>query len=342
MSRLHRLVLAPALAAILLVFAACGTTEDADTAPDPDPTASDDGETPGDTGGETPAGPVTVVDARGQELTLDAPAREVVALEWMQAESLVTLGVMPIGVADVDGYATWVGSAAPLDDTVEDVGTRAEPSLEAIIDLTPDLVIMEATATDDQIAQVERYAPVLVIQGSDAGGNLTHMRNNFTTIATAVGRDAEAEQILADLDATLTEAEAALDAAGVAGDGFAMADGWMQGSAVSIRMFGVGSLMSDLAEAIGLENQWTGEVDEVWGLGTTDVEGLAGLGDLHFFYSASDDDVFAGPLATNPIWASLPFAEAGQIHKLQPGTWTFGGPASSELFVDQIVAALAP
>ena len=32
-------------------------------------------------------------------------------------------GVMPVGVADVEGYSTWV-TAAPLDDSVTDVGTR--------------------------------------------------------------------------------------------------------------------------------------------------------------------------------------------------------------------------
>ncbi|MGY6502503.1 MAG: ABC transporter substrate-binding protein [Acidimicrobiales bacterium] len=338
MSTFRRLVVAPALAALLLLLAACGTTEEADSgSATTDPTGSDEGS------GTDATGPITVVDARGEEVTLDAPATDVVALEWMQAEVLVTLGVMPVGVADVEGYTTWVGAAAPLDDGVADVGTRAEPSLEAVIDLSPDLVIMEAGASDDQIAQVEQYAPVLVIQGSDASGNLDHMRANVATIATAVGRDAEAEEVLADLDAALADATAALADAGVAGDGFAMADGWMQGSAVSIRMFGEGSLMSDLAEAVGLDNQWDGEVDPMWGLGTTDVEGLVGLGDLHFFYSASgEDDVFAGALATNPIWSALPFAEAGQVHKLQSGTWTFGGPASAELFVDQIVAALAP
>ena len=99
MSSFRRLFVAPAVAALLLLLAACGTTEEAD--PAPEPISSDDADTTDDGAGA--GGPITVVDSRGEEVTLDAPATDVVALEWMQAEVLVTLGVMPVGVADVEG-----------------------------------------------------------------------------------------------------------------------------------------------------------------------------------------------------------------------------------------------
>ena len=316
---------AAALAAAMTVaLGACGTSDTGDAA----------------AASSSEADAVTVVDARGEEIVLDGgPATRVVALEWMEAENLVSLGVMPVGVADVDGYNTWV-SAAPLDDTVADVGTRAEPSVEAILELEPDLIVMEDDRDAGLVEQLEEYAPVLVIEGSDASGNLEQLRANLDTIATAVGKEDEAGELLAELDSTIADARAALDAAGLAGQGFAMADGWMEGSTVNIRMFGEGSLMSDLAEAIGLDNRWAGDVDAAWGLGQTDVEGLTALGDVQFFYSASEDDPFADGLATNPIWTSLPFVAAGKVHKLEDGTWTFGGPASARQFVDQVVAAL--
>lgn len=321
------------LLALLLgaaTLAACGTSEDrvgAEADARSDTTAA--------------AEPITITDSRGEEVVLeDGPAHRVVALEWMHAEDLVTLGVQPVGVADVDGYTTWAGAAAPLGDEVADVGTRSEPSIDAIVDLGPDLILAEADSSEDLIAQLEGLAPVLVIAGSDASANLERMRDAFTTIGEAVGREHVATEVLDDLDALLAESEAALAEAGVAGDGFAMADGWMDGSTVSIRMFGHGSLMSDLAEAIGLENRWTGEVDPVWGLGGTDVEGLTALGDVHFFYSASGEDVFQTGLSSNPVWEDLPFVASGDVHKLDSGTWTFGGPAAAEHFVEQVVRAL--
>ena len=311
-----------------LAVAACGTSEEDTASASADAPASEASE------------PITITDSRGEEVRLDGPAERVVALEWMHAENLVTLGLQPVGVADVDGYGTWAGASAPLDESVADVGTRAEPSVDAIIDLDPDLILAEADTSEDVLTQLEELAPVLVVAGSDASDNLTRMREAFGTIATAVGRDDEASAELEELDAFLADSKAALEEAGVAGDGFAMADGWMDGSTVSIRLFGEGSLMSELAEAIGLENRWTGEVDEVWGLGTTDVEGLTGLGDVHFFYSASEDDVFTTGLADNPIWASFPFVAEGDVHKLDAGTWTFGGPAAARSYVEQVVEAL--
>jgi iron complex transport system substrate-binding protein len=163
-------------------------------------------------------------------------------------------------------------------------------------------------------------------------------------IATAVGREEQAEALLADLDTALADGREQIAGAGAEGQHFAMADGWQQGSAVSIRMFGEGALVSELATEMGLRNAWTGEVDEVWGLGTTDVEGLTPLADedLHFLYNASDGtDVFADGLAGNAIWTSLPFVENGQLHRLPDGIWTFGGPLSCQQFIDAILAVYA-
>lgn len=313
------------VASAALVVAACGTTE---AAPDTGESAA-----PG-------AGPVTVTDSRGKEVTLDAPADEVVALEWSEAEDLVTLGVMPVGVADVDGYRTWVGAAAPLDEGVADVGIRTEPSVESIVELDPDVVVMEVRDTR-LVRQLERYVPVITLTGSNPDDNIAQMKANLEIIATATGTEDAAEEVLAGFDRKLAEGRQALRRAGVAGERFAMADGWKQGSTVNIRMFGEGSLTSQIFEELGLQNGYTGEVnDKEWGLGQTDVEGLTQLGDVHFFYSASGEDVFAGGLAGNAIWESLPFVERGKVHKLKDGTWTFGGPASGEFIIDQVVTTL--
>jgi ferric hydroxamate transport system substrate-binding protein len=319
--------LAVAAAAAALLLSGCGTTETTPSA------AAEQG-----------SQPVTVTDSRGTTVTLDRPATRVVGLEWAEVEMLATLGVSPVGVADPKGYATW-DSAAPLDDDVQDVGGRGEPSVDSIIALQPDLVVMEADRGTALIRQVQEYVPVIVTSGSDASRNLDRMREDFTMIAQAVGRSDKAEQVLADLDAKIAEGRERIEAAGATGSTFAMADGWMEGSNVSIRMFGKGALFSDVAEKLGLENAWTGKVDPVWGLGTTDVEGVTALDDnkdLQFLYSASaEPDVFTQGLADNPIWESLPFVERDNMTKLDKGTWTFGGPAACEKFIDQLLEVYA-
>ncbi|GIJ09651.1 ABC transporter substrate-binding protein [Micromonospora andamanensis] len=326
MSRTRVTALVAAATAVLL--AACGTTEN--TA---EPTAS------------TPAasGPVTVTDSRGKEIKLDAPATKVVGLEWGEVEMLVSLGVMPVGVADPKGYATWV-SAAKLDAGVKDVGTRGEPSIDSIVALQPDLVVMEDDRGANVISQLEKYVPVVVTKGSDASDNLGRMRADLNMIATAVGKTAEAEKLLADFDAAIADGKKKIADAGAAGKPFAIADGWKEGSTVSIRMFGEGALVSQLGIQLGLTNAWTGETDPAWGLGQTDVEGLTVLKspDLHFFYNASDGaDVFADGLNSNAIWKSLPFVKQGNLHRMPDGIWTFGGPLSGKQYIDQLVNTYA-
>lgn len=286
------------------------------------------------------SGPVTVTDARGEKVELDAPAQRVVALEWAEVEMLDTLGADVVGAADPKGYATW-NAAADLDEGTEDVGYRAEPSVDAIMALDPDLVVLEKDGGDAIIKQMEKAGvPVLITQGSDAARNLERMREDFTMVAQAVGQQEQAEEILADLDEQMAETRDAIAGAGNDGAPFAMADGWMEGSNVNIRMFAEGSLFSDVAEEVGLENAWTKPGDEMWGLMTTDPEGISALKrheDLTFVYSSSDEpDVFAEGLSKNAIWKSMPFVQRGNVHKLENGTWTFGGPASIEFFLDQL------
>ncbi|GIH97914.1 ABC transporter substrate-binding protein [Planobispora siamensis] len=316
--------------ASIAMLAACGTTE----AAAPEPAAS------GGTASAS-ASPVTVTDSRGKQVTLDRPATKVVALEWGEAEMVVSLGVMPIGVADTKGYGTWV-TAAKLDPSVKDVGTRQEPSVDSIAALQPDLVVMEAERDSALVPQLEKFVPVIVTKGSDASDNLGRMRDDLKMIATALGKTAEADKLLADLDSALAAGKEQLTSAGVAGKPFVMADGWKDGSKISIRLFGKGALVSDIATQLGLVNGWTGEVDPMWGLGTTDVEGLTALKDpdTRFFYNASDGvDVFAEGLASNAIWKKLPFVEKGQVSKLPDGIWTFGGPLSSKQYAEALVKA---
>ncbi|HEX5740967.1 MAG TPA: ABC transporter substrate-binding protein [Pilimelia sp.] len=281
-----------------------------------------------------------MVDSRGKEIRLERPATRVVALEWDEAEMLAALGVMPVGVADTKGYATWV-TAAPLAAHVTDVGQRGEPSVDSIMKLAPDLVVMEDTdGSSPLVGQLEKQVPVLVAKGSDAARNLDRMRDDLTMIAKAVGKADAAARELAAMDAAFTAARTKLAAAGHAGKAFVMADGWKEGSTIAIRMFGRGALVADVATRIGLVNAWTGPVDPVWGVGRTDVEGLTVLKDqdLRFVYNASDgEDVFADGLHANAIWKSLLCVRKGQVTKLTPGIWTFGGPRSNIQFADEMV-----
>ena len=308
-------------AASALLLTGCGTTED--------------------TGAEAAEGAaITIVDDRGETIELAAPAEDVVALEWNAAENLVALGLMPVGVADVEGYTTWVKSEE-LDDTVTDVGTRGEPSIDAIAGLAPDLVVTTTDLPESAISQIEEFAPVLVVRGADASNGIGQMEQNLEHIATATGREAEATELVTAFEQKLADGAAAIEAAGLGGAEFAMSDAWASGGQVSVRPFARGSLLSDVTEQLGLVNAWTGEGDADYGLASTDVEGLTALGDVEFLYIASiEQDPYTNELAGNAVWQSLPFVQSGKVHRLPDGIWMFGGPSSMNDYIDAVVDTL--
>jgi ABC-type Fe3+-hydroxamate transport system substrate-binding protein len=320
-----RTSLLAASAVVLLALSACGTTEPPAAPPAADPAT---------------AAPITLTDLRGKQVTLPRPATRVVGLEWNVVEHAVSLGVMPVGAADIDGYGKWV-KAEPLEGAVADVGVRGEPSIDSIAALHPDLILATDELPDAAVAQMEAFAPVVFVAGGDAKDAIGQMRRNLELVASATGKEAEATALLAAFDAKLAEGKAQL--AGRAGPRFVFADGYVEASQLSIRPFAEGSLVSAVTEQLGLVNAWPEPGDPAYGLAQTDVEGLTRIGDANFLYIANDDDggdPFTTVLGDNAVWNSLPFVKAGEVHRIPDGMWTFGGPTSMDRYVDAVVAAL--
>lgn len=76
-----------------------------------------------------------------QSHELPTTPKRIVVLEFLLAESLLTLDIVPIGMSDPRLYPDWVGYGAERLTQVVNVGTRQQPSLEAIALLKPDLIL---------------------------------------------------------------------------------------------------------------------------------------------------------------------------------------------------------
>ena len=318
-----------AAALTALLVAACGTTEEpADQAA---PASS------------APSGPVDLTDERGA-VHLDAPAKNVVSLEWGLTENLVALGVKPAGQADVKGYNVW-NTVAPIDAGTPDVGQRGEPSLDAIVALNPDLVVTTTDLPETVIAQLAKKVPVLALRGSDGSDPIGYMRRTVTTLAKATGTEAQGTKLLADFDAHVTSGKDALAKAGKTGAPFVMADGWVDSGTVSLRMYTPGSYFGALAAQLGLQSQWTTGGDKDYGLAQTDVEGLTKIKDAQttYLYAAnkSDGGDYTDSLKNNAVWKQLPFVQVKKVKRLPDGIWMFGGPASASAYIDAVVTALS-
>lgn len=340
MLRTPRRALAAATALLALTaVVGCGTTEVPEAAGEaPDGAAISDSCAADETA--TATGPVSLTDGVGRTVELPAPAERVAVLEWQQTEDLLSLCVAPVAVADVEGFTTWV-TAESLPEGTTDVGTRQEPNLDALFATDPDLVIVEVTGPEDEIiAQLEeRGVPVLATVGAEAADPIAHMQDLFTLIGEATGRSERAEVVLGEFEEHLAAAREEVSAAGLPTTDFVYFDGWVEGGNVSLRPFGEGALFTALGEELGLTSAWTGEVDPVYGLGQTDIEGLIEVGEANLFYTGTDDPAgdYVTELEKNEIWTSLPAVEDGRAHAFPSGIWTFGGPRSSEQAIDAYV-----
>ncbi|MDA2811332.1 iron-siderophore ABC transporter substrate-binding protein [Nocardiopsis sp. RSe5-2] len=290
-------------------------------------------------GGGNGGGAVTLEHTLG-ELELDAPATDVVALEWTYAEDLQALGVTPAGVADVEGYDQWVTAGPRFDEGVEDVGTRDAPSLESIRALDPDLIITSELRSGENLEQLQDIAPTLVFDPYAADGEYAEMRATFATIGTAVGKEDEAQEVLDGLDARLEELKGELADAGADGAEVTVARGYTADGAAVVELLTDSTVPGALLGELGLANAWTADAD-AYGMSKVDVEGLTEVEDSHLVYvAAEDDNVFTGDLDGNELWQDLEFVEEDRVHALDPGTWYFGGPLSSRQVAEEITAAL--
>lgn len=317
-----RTALVVALTATALT--ACGTTDaPTDAAPAdaaPEGSASSSG-----------AAAITVTDARGEEVTLDAPATDVVTLEWSTTDYVTTLGVQPVGVADVEGYGLW-SSAGELAEGVTDVGVRTEPSIESIAGLEPDLILADADSIpEDAMEQMERIAPVVVLQGATADGLVELVKSNQATVGTLLGKEAEAEQLAADFDTTIESARATVAEGGKEGTPFVLTYPYAEANSITFRVHAEGSSPSAVGGLIGLTDAWAEPGDAAYGLASSDVEGLTNLPeDTEFLYwvDSTSENPVETTLNDNAVWTGLPFVEAGRVHPAADGIWLYGGTVS--------------
>lgn len=322
--RMRALTAAALTLTATLALTACGSTEAATT------------------GASATAKAITLTDASGTKVTLDGPATKVVGTEWGVVEDLVTLGIDPVGVADVKGYQAW-DSAVPLTGSPKDIGTRGEPSLDTIAQLDPDLIVATTDLTAAALEQLRAIAPVLEVRSADGSDQIGQMFDTLDLIAQATGTEKKAAAARTSFDATISADKKKLEEAGLAGSKVAFGDGYVDANQVTIRPYTKTSAVGSVTSLLGLTNAWTVAGDKDYGLASTDVEGLTKLGDSPFLYVTNDvdgDDVFVETLGTNAVWNSLPFVKAGDVHRLPDGIWMFGGPGSMAAYADAVVDAL--
>ncbi len=275
------------------------------------------------------AGPARASDlVFRRSAVLPEPARRVVALEFLLAEMLAAVGVPPVGMSDPALYPGWIGVLSERLKDVADVGTRQQPSLEAIARLKPDLILGVSYRHAPLFDVFESIAPTVLLDFAPVPP-ATRLESAFslqTMIGGFVGQPAQAERADAEVSA------------GIARDAGRLAEAGRSGRRLVVLQelsgqdtywaFTADSLSAGLAARLGLRF-WPPDRSRE-GVRPLTSEDLLALDDCDvMLVSTTGPDVTLATKTRSAAWQRVPALRTGRVGLIERNIWNFGGPASA-------------
>ncbi|MEU6660495.1 iron-siderophore ABC transporter substrate-binding protein [Streptomyces sp. NPDC046821] len=170
--------------------------------------------------------------------------RRVVVLDTGELDSALTLGVKPVGAtraATEDGFPSYLAE----DDVrgIKPVGEIADPDLEAVAALEPDLILTSKIRDGRRYEQLSAIAPTVMTETTG-----TTWKMNFQVHAAALGRKEAAKKVLSEYDAHIAKVTTAMGGKEKAAATDISFVRFVEGS--DIRIYGrqnyIGTIFSDL------------------------------------------------------------------------------------------------
>ena len=256
----------------------------------------------------------------------------IIALEWLPAELLIALGVMPLAIADIRNYNIWVAEP-PLAPGVIDVGQRTEPNMELIQQLKPSLVLL-TQGYGPATAQLETIAPVLSVKANDGSAKPLDLAiRSLHKLADTLGLQDRAEQHLQRYQDTLARTREKLKP--VAQQPLLLIT-FIDPRHVLV--FGQGSMLHEVMNDVGLTNAWQGE-GSFWGSVSVGVERLAAIKNARVLCFDHDSADIMKAVEKTPLWKSMPFVRANQFTVI-PAVWYYGATFSAMRFCNILTNTL--
>ena len=335
MKFIRRTGLLAAAAALALTLSACGGT--AESAPASNAAAD-------------AAFPVSVKNIYGTAEIAKKPER-VVTISWVNADAVLALGVVPVGMAEDVWGSNKQGSTdwkdAKLEELGASIGTEKAPkqyseadgvNFTAIAELEPDVIVAGYSGlTKDEYDKLSKIAPVV---GPVAPSYTAGWQDVTTAVGQALGKDAEAAAVITDVESKISAAGEAnpvfKDTSFTAGD--------LDVVKSEINLYATGDSRPRLLTALGMnqapivdENAKDGEFYFAW------AAERANELDADIFFTSATAGV--DPIKANKLFAQIPAVKKGGLVGISSDADVLAISAASPLSVpyaiDKIVPALA-
>lgn len=134
----------------------------------------------------------------------------IIALNTGQIDGLLALGITPVGMGVANAQASSsesipqyikdkFGEKYDLD-SITIVGQRTQPDMEKVATLHPTLILANDRTSDDVLDQLKSIAPVVT-----GKGGAENWKDDFRTIADAVGKRDDAQRLIDDHEDAVAE-----------------------------------------------------------------------------------------------------------------------------------------
>jgi len=321
--RKNLLIFAACMLLLSIVLTACGANKDVKESGN----TANPSNASNDKGAANQSETVSVKHEWGTYEIKEAP-QKIIALDFSFMDTLTSLGVTPVGNAGVGKTKMPEYLQDSVQAEVADVGERKAPNLEVIQSLKPDLIIASVDRHSMIRNELEGIAPTIAFDDASYEQVIDNLRN----IGKIVGKEKEAEQVVADLDAKIAKVDQQIEGspsivvAGFFDDEFTV---WIKESFI-------GSLLS----RVGAEYAFNGEKSNLEGKGEgtkMTIERLHEINpDFIMVYGDSTEK-----LKSNPLYQDLKAVKENHFIEVDRNLWARGrGPIAASKILDETLADL--
>jgi ferric hydroxamate transport system substrate-binding protein len=289
-------------------------------------------------------GGVVAFSAAGALNTFAAttPPQRIVVLNWELTETLLALGVTPIGTSLPDWYRSTIVEP-PLPQGVANLGLLYQPNFEMLQALAPDLMIITPGHAPAR-PWLERLAPTLTL-GAYMSSDTPYpaLLGETGKLADRLQRPQRATQLIASTGRVISDVRTQL----------AAHPAWLRRPVLAaelvddrhLRVYGAGSLFDAMLQKIGVSNAANPAAGgRPWntdsGFALVPVQRLVDVQQADILLVGPVSPSSRAGLARNPIWQALPVVREGRV-TVMPVIAPYGGLVSMQRFAQAVATALA-
>lgn len=265
------------------------------------------------------------------ETTIEGEPKRVVILTQEGTEALLELGVKPAGAVQSGLGNGWFPHIAQEMQGVTELGDEAQPNLELIVGLKPDLIIGNKVRHEKIFTQLKEIAPTVFSENLSG-----RWQENFVLYAEALGKKSTGEQAMARYEARVSQAKQTL------GVKTSKQVSIVRFLPTAVRIYQKDTFAGKVLADIGFARPPAQDKDNFMEVITK--EQMAAMdGDIMFYFNADYDEAKGGTKnqeewMKDPLYQNLNVAKNKMAFKVDEVIWNLsGGIRSATMLVDEIV-----